>query len=223
MTPLFHSVGRAGQHGSSIKTINDASRIDLQDNTVVTDTPTSLAMLLATNIRPILKAQGLISFHKPHIRPIVRGKAERDVEFGPKCSLSYVDGYMFLDKLSFESYHEGVALDEDMRQHKKRFGITADTIIADKIYGTRSNREMLEEKGIKASLVPLGRKCEQSKAVEKWVRQKQRKRNEIEGAIGNSKTTYGLERLRYKVPGGEEINIRLGLTAMNLTAMLARI
>lgn len=57
----------------------------------------------------------------------------------------------------------------------------------------------------------------------KWIKKKQRERNRIEGAIGNSKTTYGLEKLRYKITGGEEINIRLGLVAMNLTAMLARI
>lgn len=76
---------------------------------------------------------------------------------------------------------------------------------------------------MRASLIPLGRKSKLSKSREKWVKQKQRKRSEIEGAIGTSKTAYGLERLKYKVPGGEEINIMFGLIAMNLNTMLARI
>ncbi|MBD3271521.1 MAG: IS5 family transposase, partial [Elusimicrobia bacterium] len=100
----------------------------------------------------------VVSFWKPHIRPIVRGKAGKDVEFGPKCSVSYVDGYLFLDKLSFDPYHEGAALPESLEKHRNRFKNEAEVIIADKIYGTRENREMLEAKKVKASLVPLGRK-----------------------------------------------------------------
>ncbi|MGA2091230.1 MAG: transposase, partial [Endomicrobiales bacterium] len=114
-------------------------------------------------------------------------------------------------------------LNESIDEHRGRFGAEPEVMITDKIYGTRENRALLTEKGIRASVIALGRKCEMSKAQEKWVKQKQRKRNRIEGAIGNSKTTYGLERLRYKVPGGEEINIRLGLVAMNLSTMLAKI
>jgi hypothetical protein len=165
----------------------------------------------------------IVSFWKPYVRPIVRGKAGKEVEFGPKCSVSYVDGYLFLDKFSFEAYQEGNVLNESISEHKRRFCDEAKVIIADKIYGTRSNREMLEEAGIKASLVPLGRKSKLSGIKEKWIRKKQQERNRIEGAIGNSKTTYGLERGRYKIVGGEEINIRLGLIAMNLNTMLARV
>jgi len=173
------------------------------------------------NIRSI--ENRIVSFWKPYIRPIVRGKAGKDTEFGPKGSVSYVDGYLLLDKISFEAYNEGAVIKESLEKHEKRFGEVAGVIIADKIYGSRENREMFEENGIKASLIPLGRKNTLTKAKEKWVKKKQRERNRIEGAIGNSKTTYGLERLRYKIPGGEEINIRLGLAAMNLTTMLARI
>lgn len=165
----------------------------------------------------------VVGFWKPYIRPMVRRKDGKEVEFGPKCSVSYVDGYLFLDKISFDAYHEGTVLNDSLDRHKTRFGKDAKVMIADKIYGSRSNREMLEARGIKASLIPLGRKSKLSKSREKWVKQKQRKRNEIEGAIGTSKTAYGLERLRYKVQGGEEINIRLGLIAMNLNTMLARI
>ena len=59
-----------------------------------------------------------------------------------------------------------------------------------------------------------------SKEHEAWVKKKQRKRNTIEGKIGTVKQYYGLERLRFK---DEELNIRLGLLAMNLNTALAGI
>ncbi|MEW6558230.1 MAG: hypothetical protein AB1349_12935, partial [Elusimicrobiota bacterium] len=48
----------------------------------------------------------------------------------------------------------------------------------------------------------------------KWVKWKQRSRSKIEGFIGVSKVHRGLERLLFK---NEELNIRLGLLAMNLS------
>ena len=162
----------------------------------------------------------IVSFQRSQVRPIVRGKSGKNVEFGPKVSLSCVDGYLFLDKFSYEAYNEGVVLEQDLLEHKRKFGKEPKVVITDKIYGNLKNRKMLKEKGIKASFVPLGRKCERSKKEEKWVREKQNKRSEIEGKIGVVKVHYGLERVLYK---NEEIGIRLGLLAMNLTTAMARI
>jgi len=162
----------------------------------------------------------IVSFHKPHIRPIVRGKAGKDVEFGPKATVSLVNGYLFLDKFSTDAYNEGAVLSESLKLHEERFGKKPEVIITDKIYGNKKNREMLGEEKIKAALVPLGRKSFASEKIRKWVKQKQRKRSQIEGFIGVSKVHYGLERLLYK---NEELNIRLGLIAMNLSTALARI
>jgi len=162
----------------------------------------------------------IVSFHRPHIRPMVRGKNGKDVEFGPKASVSQIDGYLFLDKFSTDAYNEGVVLNESISLHEERFGRKPDVMITDKIYGNRKNRERMVKDGIRASLIPLGRKSEMSKEHEIWVKKKQRKRNAIEGKIGTCKQFYGLERLRYK---NEELNIRLGLLAMNLSTALARV
>lgn len=162
----------------------------------------------------------IVSFHKHHIRPIVRGKAGKDVEFGPKATVSLVDGYLFLDKFSNDAYNEGAVLSESLKLHEERFGKKPETVITDKIYGSKTNRQMLGEEKIKAALVPLGRKNLASKKIREWVRQKQRIRSQIEGFIGVSKVHYGLERLLYK---NEELNIRLGLLAMNLSTAMARI
>ncbi len=165
----------------------------------------------------------IVSFHKPHIRPIVRGKSGKEVEFGPKAVLSYVDGYAFLDKFSFDAFNESTSLEEDINQHEKRFGRLPGCVITDNIYGTRENRRMLYDKKVRASLIPLGRQKNEQIADIKWIKKKQRNRNRIEGIIGTGKNKYGLERILYKIAGGEEIWVRLGLSAMNLSTALARI
>jgi len=43
----------------------------------------------------------IVSIHQPHVRPIVRGKSRANTEFGAKIRLSLVDGYSFLDTLSW--------------------------------------------------------------------------------------------------------------------------
>jgi len=162
----------------------------------------------------------IVSFHKPHIRPIVRGKSGKEVEFGPKASVSLVDGYLFLDKFSTDAYNEGAVLSDSLKLHKERFGKKPEVVITDRIYASKKNREMLGEEKIKAAFVPLGRKSLLTKKIETWVKRKQRKRNQIEGFIGVSKVHRGLERLLFK---NEELNIRLGLIAMNLSTAMARI
>jgi hypothetical protein len=41
----------------------------------------------------------IVSLSQPHIRPIVKGKAGKSVEFGAKISASCFEGYVFLDRM----------------------------------------------------------------------------------------------------------------------------
>jgi len=43
----------------------------------------------------------IVSLHLPQVRPIKRGKAGKDVEFGPKGSLSHVGRFTFLDRILY--------------------------------------------------------------------------------------------------------------------------
>jgi transposase, IS5 family len=43
----------------------------------------------------------IVSIHQPHVRPIVRGKAKANVEFGAKIGVSLRDGYCRIDTLSW--------------------------------------------------------------------------------------------------------------------------
>jgi hypothetical protein len=48
----------------------------------------------------------IVSLSQPHIRPIVRGKAGKSVEFGAKLSASCFEGYVFLDRMSWDNFNE---------------------------------------------------------------------------------------------------------------------
>jgi hypothetical protein len=64
----------------------------------------------------------IVSITQPHIRPIVRGKAGKAVEFGAKISASSVNGFVFLDKLSWNNYNESGDLQERIEEYKKERG-----------------------------------------------------------------------------------------------------
>ena len=52
----------------------------------------------------------IVSLNKPHIRPIVRGKETKTVEFGAKSNNILIDGISFIEKLSFNAFNEGTRL-----------------------------------------------------------------------------------------------------------------
>lgn len=99
----------------------------------------------------------IVSITQPHIRPIVRGKAGSSVEFGAKISASCVDGYVFLDYLSWDNFNESNHLIERVESFKEKTGYYPESVHVDKIYRTRKNRAFCKEKGIRISGVPLGR------------------------------------------------------------------
>jgi hypothetical protein len=167
----------------------------------------------------------IVSLHKSYVRPIVRGKNGKNVEFGAKTSLSHVDGYMFLDYHSFENYNEGPKLQDSVEKFQKRFGKLPDYVSMDQIYGSQKNRKYLKEHNIRASVKPLGRpkKNKSDDAEERWRRKKQKERNRIEGAIGNSKTGYDLGLVRAKTEKTEISWINMALLSRNLAIAGKRI
>lgn len=64
----------------------------------------------------------IVSISQPHVRPIVRGKAAAAVEFGVKISVSAIEGYTFIDRLSWENFNEGTDLIGQVQTYRQRFG-----------------------------------------------------------------------------------------------------
>ena len=61
----------------------------------------------------------IVSISQSWVRPIVRGKANAPVEFGAKVSISMVDGFAAIERLSWDAYNEGTTLQEKMEAGKR--------------------------------------------------------------------------------------------------------
>lgn len=99
----------------------------------------------------------IVSLQQPHIRPIVRGKAGSQTEFGAKLSVSCIDGYVVVERISWDNYNESGDLIAQVEAYKELTGVYPVSVHADKIYRTRVNRAWCKERGIRLSGPPLGR------------------------------------------------------------------
>jgi len=54
----------------------------------------------------------IVSIDKPYIRPIVRGKENKPLEFGAKLHKLQIDGISFIKHLSFSTFYEGNRLEQ---------------------------------------------------------------------------------------------------------------
>ena len=157
----------------------------------------------------------IVSIHQPHVRPIVRGKARSKTEFGAKIHLSLVDGYSFLDTISWDAFHEGSSLKAYVENYRQRFGFYPAKVLADKIYCSRENRKWLKDHGIKLAAKPLGRPS--AKAVENHVSPGER--NPIEGKFGQAKTGYGMNRIKARLRDTSQSWIAAIILVLNLVKL----
>jgi len=160
----------------------------------------------------------IVSIHQPHVRPIVRGKTNADVEFGAKIQLSLMNGYAFLDEFSWEAFNEGSFLISSIDKYKIRFGYYPAEVLADKIYCNRNNRAALKELGIKLKAKPLGRP---SAVKEKHVSPGER--NPIEGKFGQAKTAYGMNRIKARLAQTSQSWIATIVMVLNLVKLAREI
>lgn len=166
----------------------------------------------------------IVNLSQPHVRPIKRGKAGRDTEFGAKLSVSVVDGFSFLDHLRWDSFNESCDFVEQVETYRKRLGCYPESVHVDQIYRTRANRAFCKEKGIRISGPPLGRPPKEvSSATKKKARADEVVRNRVEGKFGQAKRRFGLGRIMAKLPTTSAAQISLTFLVMNLEAALVRL
>ena len=113
----------------------------------------------------------IVSIAQPHVRPIVRGKAGAPVEFGAKVSVSLVDGYTFIDHVSWENFNESQRLKVQVEEYYRRFGCMPESIHADKICRNRDNRNYCKGLGIRLSGPALGRPAELTREEKRQMRE----------------------------------------------------
>ena len=99
----------------------------------------------------------IVSVSQPFVRPILRGKAGKPVEFGAKLDISVVDGWTRLECYSFDAYNEAGNLKAMAERFREREGHYPARILADKIYRNRDNLSYCKVHGIRLSGPALGR------------------------------------------------------------------
>lgn len=165
-------------------------------------------------------ADRIVSVSQPHVRPIVRGKASQRVEFGAKISASHVDGFILLDRFSWDAYNETGDLPGQAEAFRLRFGHYPESIHADKIYQTRANRAWCKDNGIRLTGKPLGRPRELSREEKRRQRQDEKDRIPIEGKFGNAKRKGTLQRVMAKLAITSQTVVSIGLIVLNLDTLL---
>jgi IS5 family transposase len=172
----------------------------------------------------------IVSLYQPHVRPIVRGKAHAPVEFGAKVSISLVDGFSFVDVLSWDAYNESGDLEGQIESYRERYGFYPESVHADKIYRTRDNRHFCKKNGIRLSGPALGRpkkvtesNKEELQAIKRQQRQDEIDRIPVEGKFGQGKRRFTLARIMAKLAVTSEAVIMVSFIVMNLEKWLKAI
>lgn len=165
-------------------------------------------------------ADRIVSIHQPHVRPMVRGKAGSNVEFGSKIGVCIHNGLTYLDHLSWDSYNETEDLKKSAENYKSRNGYYPAKINADQIYITRANRNWCKENHIQLNGKPLGRPSEQTKERVKELKQAVSERNCVEGKFGQAKRWYGMDNIHAKLKATSESMIGAIVVVLNLVRLV---
>ena len=163
----------------------------------------------------------VVSISQPHVRPIVRGKVRANVEFGAKVAISVVDGYARLERLNWDSFHEGHTLQAAVEAYRERYGYYPEAVLADKAYRNRENLRYCKERGIRLSGPPLGRPSKTEQVEQRKIeRQDAVERNAVEGKFGEGKRLYGLGLIRARLQATSETVVAMQLLVLNLERRL---
>lgn len=166
----------------------------------------------------------IVSIDRHYVRPIVRGKETKPVEFGAKVNNIQVDGISFIEHLSFDAFNEGIRLKEciNLQQRLMRRKVTA--VAADSIYASNANRKFCTEKGIATSFVRKGRaaKDEELRRILRSELSRERA-TRLEGSFGTHKQHYSLAKVRARNRKTEILWIFFGIHTSNAVLMAEKV
>jgi hypothetical protein len=165
----------------------------------------------------------IVSISKSYIRPIVRGKETKPVEFGAKVNMIQFDGINFIEHLSFDAFNEGTRLVKSIRYGRSLFGKITH-ISADDIYATNSNRKYSTAAHIVTNFKRKGRagKHEEHRLIISRELRKERA-TRMEGSFGTEKEHYGLKKIKARTELNEILWIFFGVHTANAVRIAKRL
>lgn len=166
----------------------------------------------------------IVSIDRPYLRPIVRGKENKCVEFGAKVNNIQIDGISFIEHHSFEAFNEGVRLKECIDYQEKLTGIAVKRVGADTIYANNANRKFCTEKGIVTCFARKGPKPKDEDADLHTTRRiiGNLRATVMEGSFGNQKLHFGVGRIAARNQFSEALLLFFGIHMANAATLAAR-
>lgn len=163
----------------------------------------------------------IVSIYKPYIRPIVRGKENKPVEFGPKVHKMQVGGVSILEHVSYNAFNECKRLKISTLKHKLLFA-KCSHLAADAIYATNENRRFSTSEGIINNFIRKGRGKDdkQTKQVKALLNKERSTR--LEGSFGNEKEHYLLKKIKARTPATEMVWLFFGVHTANAVLIAKR-
>lgn len=158
----------------------------------------------------------IVSLHKDYLRPIVRGKEIKAVEFGAKVNKLQIDGINFIQKISFNNFNEGTQLKNTIYKAQGLTKTKVKVVGADAIYATNKNRVFVTSQNIQTDFKPKGKPSKhykQQKQLKAAITKERASR--LEGSFGKEKEHYHLKKIKARTKANEVLWIFFGIHTTN--------
>ena len=168
----------------------------------------------------------IVSIDKDYIRPIVRGKESKRVEFGAKVNTIQVDGINFIEHLSFEAFNEGIRIPQCINKHQRLLHKRVTHLAADRIYATNYNRKYCSEpsRKITTSFIRKGKPSKHELQAQQMRNLLNRERStRLEGSFGTEKQHYSLDKIKARTKKTEILWIFFGIHTANAVRMIPKV
>ncbi len=150
----------------------------------------------------------IVSIQKDYLRPIVRGKEVKPVEFGAKVNKLQIDGPNFIEHLNFNAFNEGARLKSTIYKAQSLTKVKTKIVGADAIYATNKNRKFITKNNIKTDFKRKG------KIPKNYLEEKKLKTlitkvraTRLEGSFGKEKNTIISKRLKPKLSSQKTLDL----------------
>jgi transposase len=166
----------------------------------------------------------IVSIGKSYLRPIVRGKEIKQVEFGAKVNKIQVDGINFIEHFEFRAFNEGTRFISSVLTTQNLTKTKLKMVGADAIYATNKNRKFATSKSIQTDFVRKGKAGKhelERKILAKAIKKERATR--LEGSFGNEKEHYNLRKIKARTKQTETLWIFFGIHTANALEIGRRI
>lgn len=211
---LRRNIRQAGEVLEALQ--KNKGRISKQGQKGLKKLKTKLAVAREIYCQQLLLLEGkkvenrIVSFHRPNIRPIFRGKTPKKTEFGLKVMLGITGRALILSSWSYQNFYDGRGFRESLESQMEK-GYKVSEAIGDK--GNAGISSFLKENKITDGIEKRGKR---KKAPPVPKKRFARARNKTEGSIGLIKNVFIKNKLRAKTDFGDAKQILKAAIGYNI-------